>query len=154
MSFVSTSAAHALSLSIFRRSGGNPPLCCFLDLDFHRHARSPKYVHQCVETKEPDLSLEQRIEPRLSKPQELCGFRLRHAASPVEILDAHHEVCAQPEILSLVLAKTDIDEYVSAAPGAFHSSMTHGALTPISGHFSQISIGCRLLRLIPSALAL
>jgi hypothetical protein len=76
-------------------------------------------VHERVQAEKTNAALQQSVQARLRQPEGLGGLRLRHAAGPVEILDAHHQLRAQPEVLGFRLAESQIQKDVAAALGHF-----------------------------------
>src|SRR5688572_31346236 len=93
-------------------------LRCFPDDKPHVQSGTACDIHQRVQAEQADLALQERIEPRLRQSQCRGGLGLRHAALPVVVLDAHHELRSKLEVLGLGLRKSQIGEYIAATARA------------------------------------
>lgn len=65
-------------------------------------------VDELIQAEKTDPALEKRIEARLGKTERLGRLRLRHVALRLALLDAHHELCAQLEVMRRGLVVSEV----------------------------------------------
>lgn len=98
-----------MPLSSARTSGG------FLYLELDPHAGVAEHVDQGVEAELVNLAAQQIVEPRLPDAERTRGRALGHLALAVDVLDPHHQLSAQLQVLSLGFGEPDIEEHIAAA---------------------------------------
>lgn len=73
-----------------------------------------KHAYQGIDAKEINPSVNEIADPRLRDAKQLSGFRLGKLAFLDELADLDHERRTKPKVLSFILAKAEIGEYIPA----------------------------------------
>jgi hypothetical protein len=129
---------------LFRRprpSGRRPNL----DSQTHHSAEPRQHVDERVHTKQVDPTTEEIADAGLSHAEYLRGWLLLEATGCDKLLQVDHEVRSDQQMLSLLAAKPEVTEYISAGWGdlefhvllpsrcTYHSALGNKALIALSG---------------------
>ena len=102
--------------SIMRKVVGYQFSGGFLHSKLNAHAGVGCHVDECIKAEQFDFVFQKKVEPGLCYTEHARGFLLCKPALVHELLDAHHHVGAQQQVVRLVGREADVLKYI---PGAF-----------------------------------